>query len=303
MNKSEMKIPKTYDEQLDILIARGLESPDREYGYRVLRHTNYYRLSGYFLSFLMDDHNFKPGTTLADVYSLYVFDEKLRHLLFDVIEPIEIRLRSELAYILSTTHSTPLAYMEPSICDEKKTDCFARHLSNHYEEVAKSIKQSFVKHNLNKYGGMPIWAAVELWSFGHLSSYLDTLNLEDKTQIAASFNTDSSRIGGWFHNLCTVRNICAHSGRLYNRDILEGVKLYSDDACLIGTKRRLIETLIVLKRIYKNEDRWFVFMDHLYSLVKSHEKVVDTSLLGLSNHWYFTLTGQRKDETCQATPT
>jgi abortive infection bacteriophage resistance protein len=185
--------------------------------------------------------------------------------------------------------------MDPSICSEKKTSEFARHLSDHYEEISKSISQPFVYHNINKYGGLPIWAAVELWSFGHLSSYLDTLCTEAKTDIAAPFNTDASRISGWFHNLSTVRNICAHSGRIYNRDINIGVKLYPEDARLISTPRRLMDTLFVIKRIYANKGKWTYFVDAMHDLIQQNNSIVDITALGFPKFWYHALTNRRKE--------
>ena len=85
------KPPKTYYEQIDLLLSRGLAISDK---LRVVRHLSsisYFRLSAYMLPFkkwdkgeLTDD--FIPGITWDHVYDLYVFDRKLRLLIFDAIE-------------------------------------------------------------------------------------------------------------------------------------------------------------------------------------------------------------------------
>jgi len=46
-------------------------------------------------------HIFKEDSRLCDVVALYNFDRELRLLLFDVIEKIEISLRTKLIYHLS----------------------------------------------------------------------------------------------------------------------------------------------------------------------------------------------------------
>ena len=48
---------KTYEEQIDLLIERGMYVVDRERAIEKLRRVNYYRLSGYWYPFRMR----KPG--------------------------------------------------------------------------------------------------------------------------------------------------------------------------------------------------------------------------------------------------
>lgn len=48
-----------------------------------------------------EDHLFKFNSKFSDVISLYSFDHELRALIFDVIEKIEISLRTKLIYHLS----------------------------------------------------------------------------------------------------------------------------------------------------------------------------------------------------------
>ena len=100
------KPPKTYDELVTLLESRHLIVKDRERAKRKLESINYYRLSGYMLPYkkmvggvITDD--FRDGITWEKVYSLYVFDRKLRLLVFDAIERIEIAVRSQLIYQLS----------------------------------------------------------------------------------------------------------------------------------------------------------------------------------------------------------
>lgn len=57
----------------------------------------YYRLSAYMFPFLKDPktaHQYKPGVTFNQILRLYRFDKKLRVLLFNEIEKIEVAFRS-----------------------------------------------------------------------------------------------------------------------------------------------------------------------------------------------------------------
>ena len=92
----------TIAEQLMQLEKRGLiinKSDDAEH---YLSHISYYRLAGYWWPMQEDKINhFQSQTVDSVMLSLYDFDRELRLLLFDVIEKIEISLRTKLIYHLS----------------------------------------------------------------------------------------------------------------------------------------------------------------------------------------------------------
>lgn len=84
-------------ELVQLLKARGLDISDERKAERYLTHIGYYRLSAYmypFLSMPKEKHRYKEGATFDKVIMLYRFDKKLRLLLFNEIEKIEVALRS-----------------------------------------------------------------------------------------------------------------------------------------------------------------------------------------------------------------
>lgn len=97
----------TFEEQIALLKSRGLVIDDEQRVTRHLSNVSYYRMSACMLSFkkLDADENvldeFEEGTTWDNVYDLYKFDRKLRLLIFDAIERIEIALRTQVIYQLS----------------------------------------------------------------------------------------------------------------------------------------------------------------------------------------------------------
>ena len=73
------KIPKTYEEQADLLISRGLIAKKIQL-IKTLEVVNYYRLSGYLYPFRSEntkDDAFGKGTTLEKVWRRYTFDRRL----------------------------------------------------------------------------------------------------------------------------------------------------------------------------------------------------------------------------------
>ena len=73
---------------------------------RHLSNISYYRLSAYMYPYkqigdgkFLD--SFIPGTTWDMIYNLYVFDRKLRLLVFDAIERLEVAIRTQIIHKLS----------------------------------------------------------------------------------------------------------------------------------------------------------------------------------------------------------
>lgn len=87
---------KTPRELVTLLKNRGLIINDRQKAQLYLESIGYYRLSAYMHPLLKTPktlHQYKEGATFCKVVMLYRFDKKLRLLLFNEIEKIEIAVR------------------------------------------------------------------------------------------------------------------------------------------------------------------------------------------------------------------
>src|SRR6266446_4339972 len=98
------KYPKqalTFQEQLELLESRGLVVSDHALALRWLSRVNYYRLSAYLYPFrLSGSDTYKAGTTFEQIAQFYIFDQKLRSLLMDAIQRVEVWLRTAITYEL-----------------------------------------------------------------------------------------------------------------------------------------------------------------------------------------------------------
>lgn len=97
------KVPLSIEDQITQLESRGLEIKNKDLARKYFINVGYYRLSGYWWSMQSDkiNHVFRPNSNLENVLSIYNFDRELRLLLFDIIEKIEIALRTKMVYYLS----------------------------------------------------------------------------------------------------------------------------------------------------------------------------------------------------------
>ena len=90
----------SFEAQADRLLERGLVA-ERDLLIRRLSATSYFRLSGYIYPFRQEGSEaLQPGLSLDTIWELYSFDQRLRTLLLDAIEAIEVYVRTQLAFIL-----------------------------------------------------------------------------------------------------------------------------------------------------------------------------------------------------------
>lgn len=215
----------SFEEQADLLISRGLIA-DREILIQRLQDVGYTRFSAYLHPFQdvrgTGRKTFKPGSTLDAAWKLYLFDRKLRLVLMDAMERVEIALRSRLAYY-HTQAGTPFAYADAS---------YFPHWYK-YPDILVKLHQASIRHGTNmpgaetlapffaKYGDChdypPFWIAIGTMDFGTLVYLYSNSSKAIRVAVAAAWGLDTSPLGSWLTSLRLLRNCCAHHCRIWNR--------------------------------------------------------------------------------------
>lgn len=213
------KPPRTFEDQADQLISRGLIA-DKPALVQCLSVVNYYRLSGYLYPFRQrNSDEFISGTTLDEVWQRYTFDRHLRLLVIDGIERIEVSVKTQLVYEFSHLYGA-FGHLDiinlPKIKQRKYNA-----LINRIKEETDRSNEIFVKHFFNKYGDkhqyLPLWMTAELMSFGTMLTFFRAVSPAVKRKIAAFYNIPYQLLFKWLIVLNGVRNTCAHHGRLWNK--------------------------------------------------------------------------------------
>tara|TARA_B100001971_G_scaffold214908_2_gene255404 strand:- start:30290 stop:30859 length:570 start_codon:yes stop_codon:yes gene_type:complete len=94
----------SFEVQADRLLKRGLVA-DRDELIQRLSSVSYYRLSGYLYPYRKEGSDeFREGTRLGEVWNRYCFDRRLRVLMLDAIERIEVSIRTKTVYHFSHAH-------------------------------------------------------------------------------------------------------------------------------------------------------------------------------------------------------
>jgi abortive infection bacteriophage resistance protein len=228
-----VKQPLSIEQQINQLIQRGLNIENIDEAKMYLSNISYYRLAGYWWSMQEDkiNHKFKDNSRFSDVLSLYNFDRELRILLFDVIEKIEICLRTKLIYHLSHEYD-PWWFENHLLFNDTRE--LVKTLEAIDEEVSRS-KEVFIKEHLKKHKEdcrfPPAWKTLELTSFGSLSKLYGNLKptIRSKDIIASEFGTvNHTYLPSWLQSIAQIRNYCAHHSRLWNKNLPGTPKLMSN---------------------------------------------------------------------------
>ncbi|OWP20301.1 hypothetical protein CBF90_02125 [Microbacterium sp. AISO3] len=221
----------TIDQQIELLRSRGMEIDGDPA--RWLRAVNYYRLSGYWYIYralgndgqgnLLRTDEFLPGTTFSTIADLYEFDRKLRTLVHDGLERVEVALRSHVSYVLGARD--PLAHENPAVFRESFDH--AAWLADARSRVNRAAKRSaFIRHHAEQYGGViPIWVLVDVLDFSDVSILLDGMSAADQYAVAEGLgiriNLEALKPlqrrkalknhprARWLEQLTVVRNIAA----------------------------------------------------------------------------------------------
>lgn len=243
------KPPLSIQEQAQLLLDKGLICEDKDRLERYLSTIGYYRLSVYWSPFLSQDKKqFIPDTTFDKILKIYIFDRKLRLLVMEALERIEVALRAKWSCTLALVGGSH-AYTDETIFEnvirknKQNEEIIIRQYSDVWKELENKFKElhfdnpekspeNFLQHYKNNYcdpNYPPIWMVTEVMTFGMLSRWFQltknkVINKQKKEvaikkDIIKSFGMPNSIyvFENTLHHLTIVRNICAHHSRLWNR--------------------------------------------------------------------------------------
>ncbi|MCF8130517.1 MAG: Abi family protein [Deltaproteobacteria bacterium] len=283
------KPPKTFDEQVGLLISRGMRIDDTKRAERYLSHLNYYRLAAYWLPYEKDHttHRFRLDTTFDLILQHYIFDRKLRLLIMDAIERIEVSLRTRWAYHLSHAYG-PHALLEPKVFNSKWS-----HAKNvdALKHTVQSSSEVFIRH-FDQYEEdlPPVWVSCEIMTLGQLSKWTKNLRRrKDRNAIARTYGMDEKNLTSFLHHLTIVRNHCAHHARIWNREFVFLLRLprkkppglYQNFNTTDG--RRIYNTFVMLAYLMDQlgPNSWKM---RLYNLLREHPNVAPRTM-GFPADW------------------
>jgi abortive infection bacteriophage resistance protein len=293
MEEKEQQDALSVKAQTENLKSLNLAIADEQFAFDFLNDISYFRfIKAYSLELKKKNGNYYDGVTFEQLVELYLFNSNFRQLLFPQIERVEINLRCRISNLFSERYGV-LSY--------KESDLFR---SNHYHnlflrdieaEIRRNRRAPFIRNFHANYtnGEIPLYALIEIFSFGTLSKFYKNMLNVDKKEIAKMYSIPYPYFESWIESIAYVRNLCAHYGRLYNAKLSKTPKLYQGDIKNGITSHRIYGILICLKHILPENKQWHEFIESLDLLLKKYP-FVEKQTMGFPESWKELLSQQKE---------
>lgn len=220
---------KNYDELLDILSSRGVDLSTtllKSNAKKYLQHEGYYNLiNGYKAPFLKRDadgrllipDSFRDGTTVDEIGHLYQFDAALRLITLKNILVIERNIKNLVAHSFSKYHGHKnyLIYSNFDTSQRDATEKITSLISEIQRQLSSRVSDPSIKHYLTHHGYVPLWVLNNILSFGLISKFYSLMKQPERQEISKVFGIQDHELSNLLIYLSSVRNVCAHSNRLY----------------------------------------------------------------------------------------
>lgn len=180
---------------------------------RVVTAITYYRFSGYALPFLdRKTDRYVGNVAFSDILALYKFDKGLRILMSEALAAVEVTFRTIVANEFSNKYG-PLGYLDAKNFESIKAHKNA--LSGMRKEFMRS-QQPCAKHFRAKYNDPPLWAAVDVTTFGTIGRLLGAMRKADQNLISTHYGMRGDFLVSYIHHASVLRNLCAHHCRVFD---------------------------------------------------------------------------------------
>ncbi|WP_426205649.1 Abi family protein [Pseudomonas sp. TWP3-1] len=309
--------------QIVLLKQRGLRIQDESRAHCFLQVVSYFRLTPYMRTFQQTedhDHPFRQGAGFRDLTRLYDFDRRLRLLVMDAIERVEVAVRSLIsnhmgplhgghwyvnaqlfqhtydhARLLETINAKQLAAKRDYEKDCQRIDRLQTGEQRKSQLKRQRARESYARHypvNYDKPSLMPGWAMLEELTLGDLSHLFKGLSRDaDKKAIARRLGLPAPLLLSWMHTLTTIRNICAHHARLWNRELgirpeLPRKPSFAWPAALVqdGHHPRIFPVLCILNHLTRQVSPHTRWGFRLHELTREFPEV-DQRAMGFPKDW------------------
>ncbi len=260
---------KTLEEQIEILKYKGLKIANEEYAKEVLLRENYFFINGYRYPFFKskDEKKFIEGTTFEELYSLFLFDRRIRNVIFKNLLIIENNIKSILSYQLSKKYGyREKDYLKAKNFTEDRMK--QRQVADLLHKMKRQIRvngaqHTATKHYITNYGYIPLWILVKVLSFGIVGELFSILKKDDQKNICELYDISIDTMSTYLPILANYRNLCAHEDILYDNKTqkeinntvyhrLLGIEKQEDE--YIYGKNDLFALFMIMKQMLSKEE-------------------------------------------------
>ena len=220
----------TYDEQIEKLEKeKQLVISDPEFAKTTLQKLGYFSLIGGYKDLFKHkpSGNYLHGVTFEEITAFYYFDEELRTLFLKYILHVERQLKSMLSYYFCEKYGeqdTEYLDIHNYALTKRNYSNVNRLVNSMKKVIALPSRYTYIAHHANTYGNVPLWVAMNAFTFGQVSRMYQYITNDVQYKISQKFDNVTERELHQFINvLARCRNVCAHGERLFSFKINETI--------------------------------------------------------------------------------
>ena len=274
----------TYEQQLNKLQQeKGLIVPDITSASETLEQLSYYSLIGGYKQLFKHapSQKYKYGVTFDELVAFYYFDEELRSLFLKYILHVERHIKSLLSYYFCAKYGeqdTEYLNIHNYSLTKRNYSNVNRLVNSMKKVIALPSKYTYIVHHATTYGNVPLWVAMNAFTFGQVSKMYQYITNDVQYKISQKFENITEReLHQFISVLARCRNVCAHGERLFSFKINETIpdtllhkklKIQTTNTHYVCGKQDLFAVVIALRYLISN-DEFKQFKATLSKLIKT----------------------------------
>ena len=271
VNSINNQIKKFKDRKLNISCYE--ESKLKE----ILLDIGYFRLGFYcYYYFDKNKEEFDQNIKISDIVNLYYLDIDLKYLLLKYINRIEINFRTKLIYYVSMKYKdNPYWYVDENIMNEEYVKNFKEKT---YTEKFKTENLALKKHHENhkETEFAPCWKVFEYLTFGSIITIFNNIKDDEVRQIVCDkYNIKHLyKFNLLLNSVRLIRNICAHSGVLFDYSLPKSVSTIPQINFNKGDRNSLDSSIKIIGFFIQNisTNRYKDFQDEIKDFFDSKKQ-------------------------------
>ena len=279
-------------DQLEFLRNQGLLISDESRVERYLTFVGLHRLMKYASPFMESgDGRFRSDTSFYEILELYIFDRKLRLLVLDGIERVEVAFRSVISNEMSVAYG-PHWYMDDRNFKNQDNSSILKEIANATNFFSRKNQDGACKKYYSTYHSPPLptsWIATETLTFGKWSRvYESIVHREIKDSIARKFSLTQNLFTSWMKSLAVTRNYCAHHRRYWNRNhivCMPKIPKQFESEIPEHTLNKTYSRLAILRQILRQIVFSDSFTQNLSLLIKTCPISSAAPIMGFPDGW------------------
>lgn len=287
----EKKVYKDVNEQINILSSKGMSFSQPIRAKRLLIQNNYYSVTGFKrLFYKHGTREYIEGTDFEHLFSVYVFDKKLKMVILRQLLFIEQKIKSAMSIVISENYGiTEKEYLKKENFDVTNSNL---------DEALKKVKEQMhkfgnknpcVAHYKSTHKFVPFWVLSKCLTMGVIRDLFNVMKSEDQNKVAnlvlekLIIKKPVRTLKTMIALIADIRNMCAHDEMLlsykHNRiniaplpehEYLELKKLENGD--FIQGRKDILALLISIKYLLNKT----LFKNFIRNISKMIEKTYET---------------------------